>query len=79
VQPVMGSSGVCIWLKSGVRKSVLCYCLRQESIPNRLDDVFAFNLLHKDCFISFVLSKRFTKIYHHLSPLHKIVIGRSLI
>jgi hypothetical protein len=46
--PVVGSGGVCVWRESEVRRSVLCWCVWQESGFGRLEDVFTFNLLYKD-------------------------------
>jgi hypothetical protein len=48
VAPMVGSGGVCVWRESGVRRSVLCWCVWQESGFSRREDVFTFNLLHKE-------------------------------
>jgi hypothetical protein len=45
VAPMVGSGEVCFWLESGVRRSVLCWCVWQESGFSRREDVFTFNLL----------------------------------
>jgi hypothetical protein len=60
--PVVGSDGVCVWRESGVKWSVLCWCVWQESGFSRREDVVTFNLLKKRDFINFVLSMRFGKI-----------------
>jgi hypothetical protein len=44
VAPVVGSGGVCVW-ECGVRRSVLCWCVWQESGLSRREDVFTFNLV----------------------------------
>jgi hypothetical protein len=44
----VGSGGDCFWLDSGVRRSVLCWCVWQESGFSRREDVFTFNLLYKE-------------------------------
>jgi hypothetical protein len=43
-----GYGGVCVWRESVVRRSVLCWCVWQESGFSRREDVFTFNLLCKD-------------------------------
>jgi hypothetical protein len=48
VTPVVGSDGVSVWQKPGVRRSVLCRGVRQERGSIRLGDVYTFNLVHKD-------------------------------
>jgi hypothetical protein len=48
-------------LKSGVRMSVLFWCFWQESGFSRREDVFTFNLVYKEMFISSVLSIGFAK------------------
>jgi hypothetical protein len=53
-------------LESGVRRSVLCWCVWQESDFSRPEDVFTFNLLRKDI-SNFVLSVRLSKIMAALS------------
>jgi hypothetical protein len=35
-------------LQSGVRRSVLCFCVWKESGFSRREDVFTFNLLYKE-------------------------------
>jgi hypothetical protein len=32
VVPVVGSGGDCVWRESGVRRSVLCWCIWQEPV-----------------------------------------------
>jgi hypothetical protein len=46
--PMVGSVGVCIWWEYGVRKSVLCRCVLQESGFSHREDVYTFNLVYKD-------------------------------
>jgi hypothetical protein len=48
VAPVVGSGGVCIRRESGVRRSVLCWCVWQESCFSRCEDVFTFNFVCKE-------------------------------
>jgi hypothetical protein len=45
---MVGSRGVCVWRESGVRRSVLCWCIWQESDSSHREDVFTFNshLIH---------------------------------
>jgi hypothetical protein len=38
--PMVGYGGVCFWRESGVRRSVLCWCVWQESGFSRSEDVF---------------------------------------
>jgi hypothetical protein len=40
VVPIVGSGGVCVWWESGVWRSVLCWCVWQESGFSRREDVF---------------------------------------
>jgi hypothetical protein len=47
-------------LKFGVRRSVLCWCVWQESVLVVVD-IFTFNLVYKKI-IKFILSIRFAKI-----------------
>jgi hypothetical protein len=47
VAPMVGAGGVCVWRECGVRRSVLCWCVWQESGFSRREDVFAFILLYK--------------------------------
>jgi hypothetical protein len=57
VAPMVGYGGVCVWREPGVRRSVLCWCVWQESGFSRRENVFTFNLLKKKSnFINFVLS-----------------------
>jgi hypothetical protein len=42
------SGGVRVWRESGVRRSVLCWCVWQESGFSRCEDVLTFNLVCKD-------------------------------
>jgi hypothetical protein len=51
---VVGSGGVCVWRDSGVRRSVLCWCVWQESGFSHREDVITFNLVRN--VINFVLS-----------------------
>jgi hypothetical protein len=48
VAPMVGSGGICVWRESGVRRSVLCWCVWQESDFSRREDVFTFNLVYKE-------------------------------
>jgi hypothetical protein len=48
VTPMVGYGGVCDWRESEVRRSVLCWCLWQESGFSRREDVFSFNLVYED-------------------------------
>jgi hypothetical protein len=43
-------------------RSVLCWCVSQESGFSRREDVLTFNLPLKEFFINFVLSVRFAKV-----------------
>jgi hypothetical protein len=43
VVPTVGSDGVCLWPKSGVRRSVLFWCVWQEYGGIRREHVFTFN------------------------------------
>jgi hypothetical protein len=45
---VVGSGGVCVPRESGVRWSVLCWYVWQESGFSRREDIFAFNLVYKE-------------------------------
>jgi hypothetical protein len=36
--------------ESGVRWSILCWCVWQESGLSHIEDVFAFNLIHKEIY-----------------------------
>jgi hypothetical protein len=52
VAPTVGSGGVYVWRESGVRRSVLCLCIWQESGFSRREDAFTFNLVkefYKPC------------------------------
>jgi hypothetical protein len=42
VAPVVGSTGVCVWRESGVRRLVSCLCVWQEFGFSRHEDVFTF-------------------------------------
>jgi hypothetical protein len=44
VMPMVESGGVCVLRESGVRRSVLCWCVSQESGFSHREDVFTFNL-----------------------------------
>jgi hypothetical protein len=45
-EAMVGCGGVCVWLESAVRRSVLCWCVWEED-----EDVFRFNLLYtKKCY-----------------------------
>jgi hypothetical protein len=48
VAPAVGYGGVCVWQDSGVRLSVLCWCVCQESGFSCREDVSTFNLLNED-------------------------------
>jgi hypothetical protein len=48
VAPMVGSDGVCDWRGSGVRRSVLCWCVWQKSGFSRRVDVFTSNLVYED-------------------------------
>jgi hypothetical protein len=48
VAPMVGSGGVSVWRVSGVRRSVLCWCVWQESGFSCREDVCTFDLLQKD-------------------------------
>jgi hypothetical protein len=43
-----GSGGVCVWQESGVRRSVFCWFILQESGFSRCKDFFISDLLYKD-------------------------------
>jgi hypothetical protein len=43
---VAGSGGIYVWRESGVRGSVLCWCVLEESRFSRREDVFTFNLVY---------------------------------
>jgi hypothetical protein len=62
VAPMVRCGGVCFCRESGVRRSVLCWCISHDSggFIHR-EHVLTFNLLHKD-FIIVVFSMRFVKI-----------------
>jgi hypothetical protein len=45
---VVGSGVVCVWREFGVRQSVLCWCVWQESDFSRREDVFTVNLQYKE-------------------------------
>jgi hypothetical protein len=47
VARVVGSRGVSFWRESGVKRSVLCWCVWQESGFSRREDVLTFSLLFK--------------------------------
>jgi hypothetical protein len=59
---MVGSEGVWVWRESGVRRSVLCWCICHESSFNRREDVFIIDLFFKDILYVNVLSMRFEKI-----------------
>jgi hypothetical protein len=42
------SGRICVWRESGVRRYVLCWCVRQESDFICHEDVFTFNLVYKE-------------------------------
>jgi hypothetical protein len=46
VVPILESGGVCVWWESGVRRSVLCWCIRQESGFSCREDVFTLSLIY---------------------------------
>jgi hypothetical protein len=48
VAPMVGSGGVYVCLGSGVRRSVLCWFVWQESGFSRREDVLTYNLLRKE-------------------------------
>jgi hypothetical protein len=48
VMPMVRSGGICVWRESGVRGSVLCWCVWDESGFSRREDVFKFNLVEKE-------------------------------
>jgi hypothetical protein len=48
VAPMVGSGEVCVWLESGVRRPVLCWCVWQGYGFIRHEDVFTLNLIQKD-------------------------------
>jgi hypothetical protein len=48
--PVMGSGEVCVWRESGVRQSILCWCIWQGYGFSRREDVFTLNLVYKRFF-----------------------------
>jgi hypothetical protein len=48
----VGCGGVCVWRESGVRLSVLCWCVWQESGFSRREDVFIFTLVYKDIILN---------------------------
>jgi hypothetical protein len=48
VAPMVGSGGVFDWRESGVRRSVLCWCVWQEFGFSRREDVFIFNLVYEE-------------------------------
>jgi hypothetical protein len=41
----VGSGRICVWQESGVRQSVLCWCVWQESDFSCHDVAFTFNLI----------------------------------
>jgi hypothetical protein len=43
-----GSAYGGVWRESGVRRSVLCWCVRQEFGFSRREDIFTFNLIYKE-------------------------------
>jgi hypothetical protein len=50
VAPMVGSDGVCFWRESGVRRSVLSWCIWLKFGFSRREDVSTSNLIHKDIF-----------------------------
>jgi hypothetical protein len=46
---MVGSGGICVRRESGVRRSVLCWCVWQEPGFSRREDVFTFYALHGFC------------------------------
>lgn len=51
----MGFGGAYVFWESGVRRSVLCWCVWQESGLSRLG-VLTFNLLYKEGFLQNLFS-----------------------
>jgi hypothetical protein len=47
-EAMVRSGGVYVWRGSGVRRSDLCWCFRQESGFSRREDVLTFNLLYNE-------------------------------
>jgi hypothetical protein len=63
VASTVGSGGVSVWRECGVGRSVLYWCIWQESGFILREDVFIFFVFTlKRSFINCVLSMRFTKI-----------------
>lgn len=48
VVPVVVCGGVCFWRESGMRRSVLCWCISNESHSSLREDVFTFYLVCKE-------------------------------
>jgi hypothetical protein len=45
---MVGSDGVCVWRESGVRRSVLCWRVWQESGFSRREDVFTLKSIYME-------------------------------
>jgi hypothetical protein len=54
-EPMVENDGVCFLPKSGDKRSVLCWCIWQESGFSRREDVFTSNLLYKEVLYMFYL------------------------
>jgi hypothetical protein len=62
VVPAVGSGEICFWRESGVRRSVLLWCVWEVYGFNRREDVTTYNLLYKETLQNVLLLMGFTKI-----------------
>jgi hypothetical protein len=51
-EAMVGSGGVCVWWESGIRRSVLCWCVWQECDFSRREDV-RFKKFYKEILLYF--------------------------
>jgi hypothetical protein len=70
VAPMVRSGGVYVWRESGVRRSVLCWCVWQESGFRCREDVLTFNSVEN----KFYKFCTFNAICTHVAPINCITV-----
>lgn len=50
IKEALRCGGVCVWREARVKRSILCWCVYQESGISHLEDVFTINLLFKNVY-----------------------------